>query len=85
MSDVSHGPIFLRERGNLLRARVNCRAVRVGNTKCNRHNPILRTQIFCGEAEHPAPELPESVPTAEERLTALEGAMLAMMGVKTDV
>ena len=42
-------------------------------------------EIAAWEAEHPAPELPESVPTAEERLTALEGAMLAMMGVRTDV
>ena len=42
-------------------------------------------EIAAWEAEHPAPELPESVPTAEERLTALEGAVLAMMGVKTDV
>lgn len=42
-------------------------------------------EVAAWEAEHPAPELPESVPTAEERLTALEGAMLAMMGVRTDV
>ena len=42
-------------------------------------------KVAAWEAEHPAPELPESVPTAEERLTALEGAMLAMMGVRTDV
>ena len=42
-------------------------------------------EIAAWEAEHPAPELPESVPTAEERLNALEGAMLAMMGVRTDV
>lgn len=42
-------------------------------------------EIAAWEAEHPAPELPESVPTTEGRLTALEGAMLAMMGVKTDV
>ncbi|MBM6725486.1 hypothetical protein [Pseudoflavonifractor phocaeensis] len=42
-------------------------------------------EVAAWEAEHPAPELPESVPTAEDRLTALEGAMLAMMGVRTDV
>lgn len=42
-------------------------------------------EIAAWEAEHPATELPERVPTAEERLTALEGAMLAMMGVRTDV
>ena len=42
-------------------------------------------EVAAWEAEHPEPELPESVPTAEERLTALEDAMLAMMGVRTDV
>lgn len=42
-------------------------------------------EIATWEAEHPAPELPERALTAEERLTALEGAMLAMMGVRTDV
>ena len=42
-------------------------------------------EVAAWEAEHPEPELPESVPTAEDRLTALEGAMLAMMGVRTDV
>lgn len=42
-------------------------------------------EVEAWEAEHPAPDLPEKVPTAEERLTALEGAILAMMGVRTDV
>lgn len=42
-------------------------------------------EIAAWEAEHPAPDLPEKVPTAEERLTALEGAMLSMMGVNIDV
>lgn len=42
-------------------------------------------EIAAWEAEHPATELSEREPTAEERLTALEGAMLAMMGVRTDV
>ena len=42
-------------------------------------------EIAAGEAEPPAPELAGREPTAEERLTALEGAMLAMMGVRTDV
>lgn len=42
-------------------------------------------EIAAWEAEHPAPELPERAPTAEERLTALEGAMLSMMGVNIDV
>lgn len=42
-------------------------------------------EIAVWEAEHPAPDLPEKVPTAEERLTALEGAMLSMMGVNIDV
>ena len=42
-------------------------------------------EIAAWEAERPATELSEREPTAEERLTALEGAMLAMMGVRTDV
>ena len=42
-------------------------------------------EVEAWEAEHPAPDLPEKVPTAEERLTALEGAMLSMMGVNIDV
>ena len=42
-------------------------------------------EIADWETEHPAPELPERAPTPEERLTALEGAMLSMMGVNIDV
>lgn len=38
-------------------------------------------EIADWETKHPAPNLPEGVPTAEERLTALEGAVLALMGV----
>ena len=42
-------------------------------------------EIAAWEAEHPAPVLPDPVPTQEERLSALEGAMLSMMGVNADV
>lgn len=35
--------------------------------------------------ERPEPEPEPYVPTAEERLSALEAAMLTMMGVSTDV
>ena len=41
-------------------------------------------EIAAWEAERPATELSERELTAEERLTALEGAMLSMMGVNID-
>lgn len=38
-------------------------------------------EIAADRATLPTLHLPEGVPTAEERLTALEGAVLALMGV----
>lgn len=42
------------------------------------------TFMKAGVVPEPEPD-PEPLPTTEERMTALEGAMLSMMGVSIDV
>ena len=46
-------------------------------------NGVIRemTTAEIAEIERPASEMPEAEPTAEERLTALEEAMLELLGV----